>query len=654
MPTFVSEQVKKLDKSLSHSFEKNLEEVKAVDFSSLSEKDQFLFQATQSLNLSNGNLPTFEKIQEYLEKYQETIASGSSVNTSSANEELEWLFIAKCTIAVYGQVFSRVLNLTLPISEAINYWNNVHGSTLHELYYTLQIAPSRIYALLINTANNIRNTETPLKQVKSLFSSTDYILTQLFPIHSTTKNNAALKQSSVRPFNALKFLTLSTYHKRPLILEIIRDEVNLKKTSLQKFRSEQAASLGVLLLKPPQFNMEQQGEFVSTMTNQTKSCIEMIKYVMDPPKDEKIKSKQKNVHHLQQHLDSLSDLHTSSTSAITKELYDVVKNGSVVYDRNLRCIQSSYGVPSAMTRYWIPAVMSYFIGDWTLRYVFKRKEDIIHGLEELGETAHDFVLNWIWEPVRKVYETIRLKDQRLSLLSKQGLQSDLDSLERMVVGFAKDNLHLSQDELAKLALDIREGDMSVLLKEYEKEIKNPLKNFVTGDLLQAILIQVQKTKVDVDLAMSALDKLLKSNELNFAFLAVAPSMLLTWATASWFKNAVQGRSSQKMKKTGQPMRETLRRIERQLILNEPIPKGGDLGEWKVLSDEDMEHQTECETQGILICEVHLLRAYANTLPLRNSTRARFMEDIRDLENPKLTSEQKIQTIARMNRYWSFL
>lgn len=41
---------------------------------------------------------------------------------------------------------------------------------------------------------------------------------------------------------------------------------------------------------------------------------------------------------------------------------------------------------------------------------------------------------------------------------------------------------------------------------------------IIGDLLQTIFIQVQKTKVDVDLAMSALDKLLKSNELNFAFL----------------------------------------------------------------------------------------------------------------------------------------
>jgi nuclear-control-of-ATPase protein 2 len=41
----------------------------------------------------------------------------------------------------------------------------------------------------------------------------------------------------------------------------------------------------------------------------------------------------------------------------------------------------------------------------------------------------------------------------------------------MVVGFAKDNMHLTESDLAKLAIDIREGDISVVLKEYEKEIK---------------------------------------------------------------------------------------------------------------------------------------------------------------------------------------
>ncbi|KAG2234461.1 hypothetical protein INT48_004840 [Thamnidium elegans] len=645
MTTFVNEQVKKLDSALSNHFEKNLIATKSLDLSTLSEKDQFLFQASQALDFSNNQLPSFESVQEYLEKYQTTYKDDSSVYA-----EIEWLFVAKCTIAIYGQVFSNVLNSTLPTSEAIDYWNDIHGNTLQEIYYVLQIAPSRIYYLLKNTAQNITGTSTAVQQIKSFFSSSDYVLSQLFPIHASIKPTSNYVSNKTEPFSALNFFTLSSFHNRPLILEIIRHEVALKKRSLQQLRSQQAASLGVLLLTPPQFD-QGQADFAVSMADQTKGCIEMIKYVMGSPtglKQDTDKLQQRNVHHLQRHLDSMSDLQCCSASDITAELYDVVKNWSTVYNRNLKSEQASYGIPSAMTRYWIPTVVSYFVGNWIIQYGLKRKEDIIHCVEELGNTVRDFALNWVWKPVLKVYETIRLKDQRLSILSKQGLQSDLD-VSRMMLGFAKDNLHLSELELSRLSSDIREGDMSVLLKEYEKEIKNPLKNVIAGDLLQTMLIQVQKTKVDVDLAMSALDKLLKSNELNFAFLAVAPSMLLTWASVSWLKNTFQGRSQQKMKKIGLPMRETLRRIERQLIYDSK-----ELNEWTVSGEEDRANQAECEAQGILLCEVHLLRAYARSLPLRNSTQARFMEDVRDLENTDLTSEQKIQTIARMNRFWSFL
>lgn len=41
----------------------------------------------------------------------------------------------------------------------------------------------------------------------------------------------------------------------------------------------------------------------------------------------------------------------------------------------------------------------------------------------------------------------------------------------MVVGFARDNLHLSDQDLSRIASNVREGDISILLKEYEKEIK---------------------------------------------------------------------------------------------------------------------------------------------------------------------------------------
>jgi nuclear-control-of-ATPase protein 2 len=121
----------------------------------------------------------------------------------------------------------------------------------------LKVAPTRIYHLIKNTANSVRNSSTVIEEVKSLFSSSDYVLTQLFPIHTRSKaaSSANFKQNRIQPFNALKFFTLSSYHNRPLILEIIRDEIDLKKKSLQKFRSEQAASVGVLLLTPPQFNL---------------------------------------------------------------------------------------------------------------------------------------------------------------------------------------------------------------------------------------------------------------------------------------------------------------------------------------------------------------------------------------------------------------
>lgn len=137
MSTFVNEQVKRLNTSLTQSFEKHIESTASL--SSLNEKDKFLFETSQALDLTSSNLPSFEKVQEYLEKYQEFKAVGDIDATSeAADPALEWLFVAKCTIAVYGQVFSKVLSLTLPISESIDYWNSIQGSTINELYYAMQ------------------------------------------------------------------------------------------------------------------------------------------------------------------------------------------------------------------------------------------------------------------------------------------------------------------------------------------------------------------------------------------------------------------------------------------------------------------------------------------------------------------------------------
>ncbi|KAG1470962.1 hypothetical protein G6F56_002391 [Rhizopus delemar] len=571
MDTFISEQLKRLESSLDVAFTKQTQENTIQNVN-----NEFLLQSTQALNLSS-NMPPLEKIKDYLITF-------SQLKTKESMDDLEWLFLGKCALAVYGQVFSDVLNLTLPVSESIDYWNSIEGSRSRELYYALQ----------------------------NSFGS-DLLLTHLFPTNK-------------RSFSARRFLS------RPLLLQEIHEEIRLKRKALENYRSEQAANLGMLLITSPDFN-----EF-STVGNQVRQTLHVLGCLLTPERNQ---------------AQALTRIGQGDLSLdVVSDLVRIVSEWPEARQTHLSDIQRAHGKPSVLTRYWIPAVVSWFAGQWTLSYLLKRKHDIIQFTQELGSTVHDFLIHWVWDPVRKVWETIRLKDQRLGLLSKQGLQSDLASLERMVVGFAKENMQLSENDLAQLAVDIREGDISVVLKEYEKEIKNPLKNVILGDLLQAILIQVQKTKVDVDLAMSALDKLLKSNELNFAFLAVAPSMLLTWASASWFKNAVQGKTKQRVTKAGLPIRETLRRIERQLIIRTPQTE---LSEWQQRTSSEQDRvQEDCETQGLLLCEIHLLRSYAVILPTKNNTRARFLEDIRDLENPLLTNNQKIQTVARMCRFWNFL
>lgn len=75
-----------------------------------------------------------------------------------------------------------------------------------------------------------------------------------------------------------------------------------------------------------------------------------------------------------------------------------------------------------------------------------------------------------------------------------------------------------------------------------------------------MLIQVQKTKVDMELAMAALDKLLKSNELNFAFLALGPSLFVVYLFSTWIKNIWwnKGTWPGKVKGANVKMRESLR------------------------------------------------------------------------------------------------
>lgn len=123
------------------------------------------------------------------------------------------------------------------------------------------------------------------------------------------------------------------------------------------------------------------------------------------------------------------------------------------------------------------------------------------------------------EPTKKLIGTIRHDDKsQVSIMSKSSLAGDQASLERMVVDFAVENPEgpaLEQAEIANIRTKVHEGDLTPVLRAYEKELQNPLYGSLRGNLIRTLLIQVQKTKVDVEVAMGGIDSLLKSQELVF-------------------------------------------------------------------------------------------------------------------------------------------
>jgi nuclear-control-of-ATPase protein 2 len=256
-------------------------------------------------------------------------------------------------------------------------------------------------------------------------------------------------------------------------------------------------------------------------------------------------------------------------------------------------------------------------------------------------TIQGFWKGWVIEPIRGIVNTVRSGGMEGALISKEGLKSDLDSLERMVLSLCAEKLKFPPEQLEEIAQHTREGDLTPVLKLYENDMKRPIVSAVTGTFVRTVLIQVQKTKVDLDFALTGIDKLIRSQELTFAFVGLAPSLAIIYITTGWLRNVWRGgRGRGKFGGTARRQQAlfTMRRIER--LLNE---KDGSPDASSHLSDTG---------EGLLFLSLISLRQYAvRYLPPGTRLHEGFLEDLTDLEHPHLSRSAKVRVVDRMWRCW---
>lgn len=332
------------------------------------------------------------------------------------------------------------------------------------------------------------------------------LITSLFPhlaSNSDITHARGLKSVDARTSRSLFFLTFS-----PLLLT--RQEVELKRKHLRKVRYDLAKRIGGFVKDADSASesLSDSATFVNAADCSELGRImgERLAFLESSLREAPKEDEDGNV----QSYAALQPANPAELLLVTQQTLhkSLIKHSG----RTVKQI-NSLSRPSWLTRSWPWLITTPLVSYYAYLKVYNSRGTIREYYTMAKETARGFLVDWVVDPCIKILETLRHGDSQMAIMGRESLKSDFDSLERMVADFARDQ-KLPSEQIAAVSRRVRDGDMTVVLGAYEQDLKSPLKSAVTGTLVRTLLIQVQKVKVDVDLAMDGIEKMLKSQQLT--------------------------------------------------------------------------------------------------------------------------------------------
>ncbi|CAN4092542.1 unnamed protein product [Withania somnifera] len=311
----------------------------------------------------------------------------------------------------------------------------------------------------------------------------------------------------------------------------------------------------------------------------------------------------------------------------------------------LSAIVTIHRKPRRVTRYWIPytcGIVGISICSlWLLRHSsLVGSSDIDNWIREAKESTFSFWNDHVEQPLISIRDDLfyTFRKRQKGAMEPEEVQLTADSLRRMLQAFTE------QTKGQKAPPNATDQEMlEIVMMRYEKEMMHPIQNIFSGELARALLIQVQKLKLDIEEAMLELDQILRANEINFAILAALPAfflfLIVVMLVRAWFK--------QDKKAEG---RGRVARIQRRLLIVEVERKIMQLENYK---DQGQEKDAQCML-GLalyyldrLYCAVEgHARATGEWLSLR--------QDIIDLAKPDIQTAHKLRITSRMERIYDCL
>lgn len=529
--------------------------------------DSPFYRFKREVELKGQNLSLAFSGERYIplpviEQALQSVHLSNQTPPESANHES---LFGWAILSLYGHTVEHLLSSTVPVSSAVSYWDDVlHSGPMGLTLYMIQATPSWV-ARQVRQQARTRATGNwrPLASME-LFQTPLFI--KLRP----------------KSYQELVYIANPGY-------AAVKRSIKDKRDQAKQIKRDIATRLGTLV------NDSFKGDSMLETVSRTAAVI--LKSLDDDP-------------------ELLANQEQHSASSIEETRAQLLQIAAILNselgNQNARNQLKQCGKPSRLFRYWPAGVVALyglykFVGnlpaliEWIQTTVF--------------DTLQSFWENWIVSPLRNVYETVRHDDQaKIALMSKQSLASDMSSLERMVIEFSHDydRSNISDDIIRER---VQSGDMSAVLIPYEKQIQTPISSLLRGQLVRSLLIQIQKTKVDVEVAMDGIDKLLQSQQLVFGLVAAIPAIAVTWfATKSLVNRSQQGNLRKKAHDRGE--------TKDRLLLS--------LGEIEQILFKYVSSDPNSLTNlglGLVLCETHFVKIVAKDY----LSKARYRQLCRDLQ-----------------------
>ncbi|TYI12803.1 hypothetical protein ES332_A08G013700v1 [Gossypium tomentosum] len=344
-------------------------------------------------------------------------------------------------------------------------------------------------------------------------------------------------------------------------------------------------------------------------------------------------------------LPEISQEESQWTNSEIKEAINLVCTNLQALDSYLALMVAKHQKPSNVTRYWIRytcgAVGLSVCSFWLLRHSrLMGSSDIDIWIREAKESTVSFFNDHVEQPLLAIRDELldTFKKRQKGVMDMEEVKLTSDSLHRMLLAFSEQTKGEAFPENAS-----DQEMLEIVMLRYEKELVHPIQNLLHGELARALLIQVQKLKLDIEMAMLELDQILRANEINFAILAALPAFFLSLglivAVRAWFRQDTKAEG-----------RGRIARIQRRLLIVE-IEKT--IMQYQAYFDQGLENDAQCMFGLLIYCLDRLYHAVRRHAKATGEWQC-LKQDIIDLGRPGLQTSYKLIVTARMERVYDCL